>query len=702
MKASGAVEKAAALLVLMLVCAECRAQRVAVHPDPVPLDGKLEISFSGFPPMTPIMLWWDIVPRPLVDLPNVFLTQAIVTDGTGSAAVVLDHIPMRVYPADVGEHTLVVGYLSFMTGGYVYGCVPVHLVPRQGWPVAPPLPAQARQGLAGGLMAYFQYSADRSTTSLLVTDGAQTRVIGSAPVPPLLIGGPSWSPDGSALAFGAVFDTNPYSNIYVFSPAVGVVQVTGYGGYPPKVTGQGRGAVVGVLKMSKAPPPSQAAFDEDTCGETAQRLEPAKGMWVTLVGTGMLTTALPDNPALGENANYQYRFDNVPEGQYYLHAWFNTLVCQEASITSSVRDAQGNLVPVTKRIRKLAAAVPNITVPVVVRAGQATQVPPLTPLFGWQLAVGPTWADGQTIWYTLASGVYDRSGVALSDAWRVRFGAEPEQISDTLKHGKVGDVSATPVTGKLLWSSETAGGFGVGDLANPTATGAVVTSILATSFQGVFLMDASPAWAPDGVHIAFIRSNILATAAAGGLDPSDIARIPILGQIGDVWIKNVATGAERRLTQYNLSAGEGAVGRPAWSPDRSQVAVTYTRDNLRSTDIIVISVADGTSFALTSDGRSMQPAWRGAAGPALGDLPARIALEPAKQTTPIVPARKKGDVNGDGQVSAADALLALRIALGMQAGTPDQVASADLDGNGRVNVRDVTKLLRMAVGLETG
>ena len=688
------------LFACLLACGQCRAQMVSVNPNPVPLDGKLEISFTGFPPYTPIMLWWDMVPRPFVDLQNVFLTQAIVTDAAGRAAVVLDNIPMRVYPADAGEHTLVVGYLSYMTGNYVYGSVPVGLAPRQGWPAAAPLPQQPRQGLAGGILAYFQYSADRSSTSLVVTDGVQTRMVGTAPVAPVLIGGPSWSPDGSSLAFAAVFDTNPYSNLYVLSPA-GVVQATGYGGYPPKITGQGRGSVSGVLKMPKAPPPSQAPFDEDTCGTYAEKLEPAKGMWVALVGTGMVATALPDDPALGENANYVYRFDNVSEGQYWLHAWFNTIVCQEGTITSNERDAQGNLVPVTKRIRKPAAAVPNISVPVVVRAGGVTQVTPLTPLLGWQLASGPTWADLQTIAYTLYSGVYDRSGVPIADAWMVRLGAEPVQISDTLKHGKVGEVAATPVTGKLLWYSDPVGGFGVGDLANPAGTGSVVTSILATSSSGTFLTDSSPTWAPDGIHIAFIRSNLLATAP-GSLDPNDIARIPILGQIGDVCIKNVATGAEKQLTQFRLSAGEGAIGRPAWSPDRSQVAVTYTRDNLRSTDIIVINVADGSAFALTNDGRSMQPAWRGTAGAALNDLPAGIALEPGKQTAPVTPARPKGDVNGDGKVAAPDALLALRIALGLQQGTPEQVASADLDGNGRVEVRDATRILRIAVGLEAG
>ncbi|MGQ9698117.1 MAG: dockerin type I domain-containing protein, partial [Armatimonadota bacterium] len=611
----------------------------------------------------------------------------------------------RVYPADVGRHTLVVGYLDLGplgTGGWRYGQVPVEILPRTGWPSVQPLPTQPQTGLAGGVLGYFRYSADRSATSLVLTNGVQTKEVGSAAVPPLLIGGPAWSPDGSALAFSAVFDTTPYSNLYVLGPA-GVSQITGYGGYPPRITGPGRGSLVGVLKLPETPPAPDTDPGEDACGELAQNIEPAKGMWVTLVGTGMVVPAFPDDPALGKNANYRYRFDNVPEGEYWLHAWFSTTICQGATISSTTRDAEGNLVPTTKHSRRPAGATPNTSVPVVVRAGIVTEVGNLTPLWTWQLASGPTWADAQTLMYTLYSGVYDRFGVALSDAWSVRIGDRPVQLSDTLKHGKVGDLAATLATGKLLWVEDNIGGLAVGDLANPAGTGAVVTSILARMSENLFPNDASPSWAPDGTHIAFIRSNVLESAGIGTIsDPSDIAKIPILGLIGDVWIKNVATGAEKQLTRFRVSAGEGAVGRPAWSPDRSQIAVTYTRDNLRSTDIVVINVADGSEFAITNDGQSMRPAWRGTVGFNLQDLPAGIALEPGKQTIRVTPARRKGDTNGDGAVTTMDALLALRIGLGFQQGTAEQVASADLDGNGRVDVVDVARILRIAIGLEAG
>jgi len=58
-----------------------------------------------------------------------------------------------------------------------------------------------------------------------------------------------------------------------------------------------------------------------------------------------------------------------------------------------------------------------------------------------------------------------------------------------------------------------------------------------------------------------------------------------------------------------------------------------------------------------------------------------------------------GDVNGDGKVSIPDVTIALRIAVGVQTGTPDQIKAGDLNGNGKIEIAEVTKILRFAVGL---
>lgn len=59
----------------------------------------------------------------------------------------------------------------------------------------------------------------------------------------------------------------------------------------------------------------------------------------------------------------------------------------------------------------------------------------------------------------------------------------------------------------------------------------------------------------------------------------------------------------------------------------------------------------------------------------------------------------KGDLNGDGKVSLPDVIRILRLAIGIDPATPQQVAAGDLDGNGSVGITDAVALLRRVVGL---
>jgi hypothetical protein len=68
---------------------------------------------------------------------------------------------------------------------------------------------------------------------------------------------------------------------------------------------------------------------------------------------------------------------------------------------------------------------------------------------------------------------------------------------------------------------------------------------------------------------------------------------------------------------------------------------------------------------------------------------------------PPPPPVLKGDINGDGVVNIADATIALRIAVGLQQATPEQLAAGDLDGSGSISIAEVTLILRAAVGLGT-
>ena len=58
-----------------------------------------------------------------------------------------------------------------------------------------------------------------------------------------------------------------------------------------------------------------------------------------------------------------------------------------------------------------------------------------------------------------------------------------------------------------------------------------------------------------------------------------------------------------------------------------------------------------------------------------------------------------GDVDSDGNVTVADALMCLRMAMGLLTLDGSALDSADVDGSGAVAVADALMILRMAMGL---
>lgn len=58
-----------------------------------------------------------------------------------------------------------------------------------------------------------------------------------------------------------------------------------------------------------------------------------------------------------------------------------------------------------------------------------------------------------------------------------------------------------------------------------------------------------------------------------------------------------------------------------------------------------------------------------------------------------------GDVDGDGGVTAADAIIVLRASVGLTTLGAEGFSAADVDGNGVVNAADAARILRMSAGL---
>ncbi len=61
-----------------------------------------------------------------------------------------------------------------------------------------------------------------------------------------------------------------------------------------------------------------------------------------------------------------------------------------------------------------------------------------------------------------------------------------------------------------------------------------------------------------------------------------------------------------------------------------------------------------------------------------------------------------GDLDGDGDITANDALMILRASVGMETLTPEQIALADVDGDGDITANDALVVLRYSVGMGDG
>jgi len=56
----------------------------------------------------------------------------------------------------------------------------------------------------------------------------------------------------------------------------------------------------------------------------------------------------------------------------------------------------------------------------------------------------------------------------------------------------------------------------------------------------------------------------------------------------------------------------------------------------------------------------------------------------------------RGDFDGDGEITVADALAALRIAARMAESSDEAIAIGDIDGDGEITVADALAILRVA------
>ena len=153
------------------------------------------------------------------------------------------------------------------------------------------------------------------------------------------------------------------------------------------------------------------------------------------------------------------------------------------------------------------------------------------------------------------------------------------------------------------------------------------------------------------------------------------------------WMRGLVEVPFAELDQDNLS--QYYVAR--WRGDRTPYdeLEDYYRLNLSQYQIYVYSdtcFEEFFAFASEPEEYSGQTDWAADSGVYTW----RIASEPAVL---------RGDFDGDGEITVADALAALRIAAKLVPETPESVAIGDADGDGHITVSDALRILRVAAKL---
>ena len=139
-------------------------------------------------------------------------------------------------------------------------------------------------------------------------------------------------------------------------------------------------------------------------------------------------------------------------------------------------------------------------------------------------------------------------------------------------------------------------------------------------------------------------------------------------------LAHFAAGAD--MTVY-IALDDRVTAAPAWLGDYEKTALTASNDKGVSFVLYLRDVKAGAEIALGENGQSA------------GCVQYTVF---AVQT-----GSAKGDVNGDGTVSTADAVALQKYLLAAAKSLPDWTAG-DLDGNGRLNAADLTLIKRILLG----
>jgi Tol biopolymer transport system component len=185
--------------------------------------------------------------------------------------------------------------------------------------------------------------------------------------------------------------------------------------------------------------------------------------------------------------------------------------------------------------------------------------------FGADPAPSP---DGQAIAFVGNTGTYNRDIYVVD----LDGGAISRLTTDALDD----DMPAWGSSDRIVFRSQR---VSADDLFIMDRSGEPAVNLTPDPGNAAFI-DRSPAWSPDGMHIAFNSNRNGPT---------------------NVWVMDADGGNKQALTNASSQS------EPAWSPDGERIAFRGSVDG--GLDIVIFDVSDGSSVSIDLPGEQWTPAW---------------------------------------------------------------------------------------------
>ena len=247
----------------------------------------------------------------------------------------------------------------------------------------------------------------------------------------------------------------------------------------------------------------------------------------------------------------------------------------------------------------------------------------------------PTWTrDGSKVAFAVGAGIDVSEASPWIPTTIVRNGRWPAWSPDATRIAYVGPAGLSVAAADGSNAIALAGGESAAPSWSADGARIVFARSGVAPGAGLFLVPSAggpatrlnadgklPAWSPDGARIAFVASS------------APPATAPLLAR-DELYVSNPDGGGRLALSSFTTEETSGPidvfVGRPAWSPDSSAIAVVRTvvfngvkGPYVVKRSLFVFDAAGGGRTDVSPPGAFASPAWRPAPALAPGDATRR-------------------------------------------------------------------------------